>query len=83
MVVEKKDVGSEVEEYLTDERVMKILDVTKQWLADHRTRVEPIIPHVTLGREIRYPKRALYAWMSTRTETRPKWERPKEPEKAS
>jgi|HubBroStandDraft_6_1064221.scaffolds.fasta_scaffold2427577_2 hypothetical protein len=75
MVVERKDVGSEEDEYLTDEQVMNILGVSKQWLADHRTRVEPIIPHVTLGRESRYPKRALYAWINARTETRPTWDR--------
>jgi hypothetical protein len=64
------------EELLTDEQVCAILKVKKQWLRDHTTRVEPIIPHIrTMGRHIRYPKHALFAWISRQIETRPSWER--------
>jgi hypothetical protein len=41
----------EEEEYLTDAQVMAWLHVKKQWLADHRTRVEPIIPHIPMGKQ--------------------------------
>jgi hypothetical protein len=54
---------------------MEGLGVKRQWLADHRTRVQPIIPHITMGREIRYPKRAIDGWLASMVETRPTWER--------
>lgn len=66
----------EDDELLTDEDVCRILKVKKQWLRDHTTRVEPIVPHIhTMGRQIRYSKRALYAWMREQIETRPSWAR--------
>jgi hypothetical protein len=65
----------EDDEILTDEQVMRILKVKRQWLRDHTTRVEPIIPHMPMGREIRYSKRALYSWLGSLIETRPSWER--------
>jgi len=65
----------EDEEYLTDEQVMAWLHVKKQWLADHRTRVEPIVPHISMGKQILYPKRAVQTWLDRLVETRPSWER--------
>jgi hypothetical protein len=66
---------SQDDEYLTDEQICQILGVTKQWLRDHTTRVEPILPHIRLGRKIVYPRRVLFEWMNARVETRPNWER--------
>jgi hypothetical protein len=64
------------DELLTDEEVMKLLKIkNKQWLADHRTRVLPIIPHVLFGREIRYPRRLVLRWIASLIETRPTWQR--------
>ena len=69
----------EEDELLTDEEVCLILKVKKQWLRDHTTRTEPIVPHIrTMGRQIRYSKKALYAWMRDQIETRPSWKRKKE-----
>jgi hypothetical protein len=65
----------EEEEYLTDAQVMAWLHVKKQWLADHRTRVEPIIPHIPMGKQILYPKCAVQAWLDRLVETRPSWKR--------
>ncbi|SRR6266849_10504067 len=66
------------DELLTDEQVCAILKVKKQWLRDHTTRVEPIVPHIrTMGRYIRYSKLALYEWMREQIETRPSWQRKK------
>lgn len=52
------------DELLNDEQAMKILKVNLQWLRDHTTRAYPIIPHIKLGRDTRYPKRALYSWIA-------------------
>jgi hypothetical protein len=65
----------EEEDYLTDAQVMAWLHVKKQWLADHRTRVEPIIPHIPMGKQILYPKSAVQAWLDRLVETRPSWKR--------
>lgn len=63
------------DDYLTDEEVMDWLNVKRQWLADHRTRVEPIVPHIKMGKQILYPKPAVKAWLDALVETRPTWER--------
>ena len=67
--------GDEADVFLTDAEVMAILRVKKQWLRDHTTRVEPIVPHVLIGRQVRYSRRALYDWLRSLNETRPSWER--------
>ena len=63
------------DEYLTDKQVCQILSITKQWLKDHTTRGQPIVPHIRLGRKIVYPRRALFDWMSARVEARTNWKR--------
>jgi hypothetical protein len=64
------------DELLIEEEAMSLLKIkNKQWLADHRTRILPIIPHILFGREIRYPKRLLLRWIASLIETRPMWER--------
>lgn len=63
------------EDLITDEQVLAWLAVDKTWLADHRTRVEPIIPHVKLGKTIRYSRRAIQRWLSECLQTAPRWER--------
>jgi hypothetical protein len=57
------------ESLITDEEAMKFLRVDKRWLRDHTTRTEPIIPHIRMGKEIRYSRRALIAWAHAQTET--------------
>jgi hypothetical protein len=64
------------EDPLEEQEIMSILKVNKQWLADHRTRVLPIIPHAPLGRVILYPsKRGLMLWIRQQMQTRPRWQR--------
>ncbi len=68
------------DELLTDEEACAFLKVKKQWLRDHTTRVEPIVPHIrTMGRQIKYSKRALSRWVQEQIETRPSWQRKKAP----
>ena len=59
-------------EYYTDEEVLKMLrKKDAQWLRDHTTRIEPIVPHVKVGRDTIYPKTMFLQWMNSRIETRP------------
>ena len=64
-----------LDDLMTEEEVMKKLGVKRQWLADHRTRVQPIIPHIRMGREIRYRRSSLDEWLASIEEIRPTWER--------
>jgi len=42
------------EELLTPVEVAQSLKVGVKWIMDHITRYEPIIPHVRMGRAIRF-----------------------------
>jgi hypothetical protein len=66
----------EPDELLTEDAVVAWLHVTKQWLADHRTRIEPIIPHIAMGRRIVYSKRAIQVLLKSLERTKPRWDRP-------
>ena len=63
------------DDLLTEGEVIRWLHVKKQWLADHRTRVLPIIPQIPMGKQILYPRRAINTWLASLVETRPTWER--------
>lgn len=63
------------DDLISEEDLMKWLSVDRQWLADHRTRVLPIIPHIRLGKTIRYSRSRISAWLGGCVETRPRWER--------
>jgi hypothetical protein len=39
---------------LTPQEVCQWLDVTMNWLYDHTTRSQPIVPHVRMGKVIRF-----------------------------
>ena len=64
-----------VEELLDAAAVAKILGVSLQWIKDHTTRIEPIIPHIRLGRKIRFRSADIKRFIQIQTETRPRWER--------
>jgi len=63
------------EELLDAAAVAKILGVSLQWIKDHTTRIEPIIPHIRLGRKIRFRSADIKRFIQMQTETRPRWER--------
>ena len=48
---------------LTSQQVQAWLQVSEQWLDDHRTRVEPIIPHFKIGNLIRYSRGEIEEWL--------------------
>jgi excisionase family DNA binding protein len=64
-----------IETLLDAAEVATILGVSRQWIRDHTTRIEPIIPHVRMGRKVRFRLADIKRFIDTQTETRPKWER--------
>ena len=55
--------------------VAAILKVKVSWVRDHTTRVEPILPHVKMGRKVRYEPGKILAFIQKCHEDRPSWER--------
>jgi len=53
----------------------KLLGVSRQWMRDHTTRIKPIVPHIRLGRKIRFRLADLKRFIDQQTETRPRWEK--------
>jgi hypothetical protein len=54
----------------------EFLGVTLQWVRDHTTRVEPIVPHTRIGaRTIRFERAELLRFIEEQREARPRWER--------
>src|ERR1017187_7331145 len=74
-IVSEDESSYGADDLLTEEEVIRWLHVKKQWLADHRTRVLPIIPHIPMGKQILYPRGAVKTWLASLVETRPTWER--------
>jgi hypothetical protein len=74
-IVSEDESSYGADDLLTEGEVIRWLHVKKQWLADHRTRVLPIIPHIPMGKQILYPRRAVETWLANLVETRPTWER--------
>jgi excisionase family DNA binding protein len=60
---------------LTPDEVAVLMDVKMSWVMDHVTRVEPIIPHIRLGKMIRFKREAVLAWLDSYSTTKPTWER--------
>ena len=60
---------------INSEEVAALLGVKVQWVRDHTTRVEPILPHVRLGRKILFEPAEVMKFIEAQRETRPKWER--------
>jgi len=63
------------EKLLTPDEVAVLIDVKMSWVMDHVTRVEPIIPHIRLGKVIRFNREAVIAWLDSLAITKPTWER--------
>jgi excisionase family DNA binding protein len=57
------------------DEVAKLLGVTVNWVRDHTTRREPIVPHVKLGRKILFERDEVVRFIRECRESRPTWER--------
>ena len=63
-----------VEKLLTPDEVAVLLDVKMSWVMDHVTRIEPIIPHLRIGRMIRFRQRDVIQWLDSMVTTKATWE---------
>jgi hypothetical protein len=63
-------------DFLNATGAAEFLGVTLQWVRDHTTRVEPIVPHTRIGkRTIRFERAELMRFIAEQREARPTWER--------
>lgn len=53
----------------------RMLAVSVQWIRDHTTRIEPIVPHVKMGRKVRFEVEGIQRFIAGCRESRPRWER--------
>jgi excisionase family DNA binding protein len=66
--------GSEsLEKFLTPDDIAALLDVKVSWVMDHVTRIEPIIPHVRIGKMIRFRRQEVMQWLDSLTSTKATW----------
>jgi excisionase family DNA binding protein len=63
------------EKLMTPDEVAMLVGVKMSWVMDHVTRVEPIIPHIRLGKMIRFKREAVLTWLDSLSSTKPTWER--------
>ena len=57
---------------LTPCELATIIDVKLSWIMDHVTRIEPIIPHIRVGRKIRF-RPDVIDWFYSLLITKPTW----------
>jgi hypothetical protein len=62
------------EKLLTPDEVAILMDVKMSWLMDHVTRIEPIIPHIRIGKMVRFKWSAVAEWIDSLISTKPTWE---------
>ncbi len=68
------DVIHSIEKLLTPHEIAQYFDVTVPWVLDHVTRVEPIVPHIRMGKMIRFRISDVTNWLSSKTNTKPTWD---------
>ena len=68
------DVIPSIEKLLTPHDIAQYFDVTVPWVLDHVTRVEPIVPHIRMGKKIRFRRTDVMEWLSSKTNTKPTWD---------
>ena len=59
---------------LTIEELCLILNLKKSWIMDHVTRIKPIIPHIRMGKKIRFKRERVMEWLNSQINTKPTWE---------
>jgi excisionase family DNA binding protein len=59
---------------LTPDDVAKWLRVPRKWVIEHTNRYEPIIPHIRMGRAVRFRREDIEAFLNERVKKTPKWQ---------
>jgi Helix-turn-helix domain len=65
----------ETPEVIDAAEVADLLKLKVSWVRDHTTRIEPILPHIKLGRKVRYELREILRFIREHREDRPIWGR--------
>ena len=60
---------------LTSQELADWLNVTVQWVRDHTTRIEPIVPHIKIGKNVRFRRADVARFLRQQFQTAPTWER--------
>jgi excisionase family DNA binding protein len=68
------DEAKGIEKLLTPDEVAILLDVKMSWVMDHVTRIEPIIPHLRIGKMIRFRRQDVTQWLDSMVSTKATWE---------
>ena len=72
--VEQKVNGAAGSETLmTPDEIVMLLGVKMSWVMDHVTRIEPIIPHIRIGKMIRFKRQAVMEWLDSLENTKATW----------
>jgi len=72
--VERRANGTDsIEKLLTPDEVVMLFDVKMSWVMDHVTRIEPIIPHIRIGKMIRFKRQAVMEWIDSMMNTKATW----------
>lgn len=54
-----------------------MLGMSEMWVREHTTRTPPIVPHVRLGKFVRYERSEIAKFITAQRESKPSWERKK------
>ncbi|HLK65032.1 MAG TPA: helix-turn-helix domain-containing protein [Bryobacteraceae bacterium] len=68
------DESARIEKLWTPDEVASLIDVKASWVMDHVTRIEPIIPHIRIGKMIRFKRQAVMEWLDSMVSTKATWE---------
>jgi hypothetical protein len=61
------------EQLLMPEDVARWLGAKRKWVIDHTSRYEPIIPHLRLGKAIRFRRADVERFLSRQVSTKAWW----------
>jgi excisionase family DNA binding protein len=69
------DQTTEQEHLWTSSDVARRMTVKESWVRDHVSREKPIIPHVKVGKLVRFRRRDIEEFITSMIVTQPTWDR--------